>query len=456
MSRIRFEWDIESDRVDRSDSEQPQARLRRRRNFMRLILLVALLLAAAGIVALALRQRMIDVQHQIAQLLQDTVKAEVAALRIGDLSSWLQFQSNTDDEWRSSQRGLFQHYEALKAEGAIDLTGSIVAVHIDETRARILVQENIKGLPYLRLWFYQRADHGWQHVAPDFSFWGADRQFEGAGVRVNYREVDELFARQLGDVLVDWRMRGCALLNCGELPTLLVDVLPDAPDAAAWADEESFHLQLRSPFLESARADLPFDGAYRLQVSKLIAKRMASEHAGLQAASYPNDAFFLFGSAINWLSQWLVGARPSPGLIQSLAQNYGEQQVAQLLALLEADDDMSKLLHVIPVAIESAELDWRDFAAWRLNTEADLITARAENAWLELYDSSLESVRRAAYQRFSLNAPLQIQSVLDQVIGQEDGEAPQLLVTAITTGGPEPQSETVIFNLRDAVWKRAS
>lgn len=454
MSKIRFEWSIESQQIDRSDGKDPSLK-KRRRNALRFLILIVLLLATMGLGAIAVRQRLIDVQNHYAQLLQDTVKAEVAALRIGDLDAWLNFQSAGSEEWRSSQTALFREYEALKSAGAIELTGSIVAVKIDDTRARVLVQENINGTPYVRLWFYRRDQLGWRHIAPDIAFWGEERQYTGAGVRVNYRAVDETFAQQLIEVVTGWRTRSCSLMNCGALPILQVDIAPNAPDAAAWIDESNLHLRLRSPYVDLARADLPFDGAYRLQVSKLLADRLVMDMSGFRAI-YSHDAFFLQESALNWLSEWLVGVVADASLMHSLAQNYGEQAVAELLSVLKPTDDMSILQEALPVAIETAGLDWRDFIAWRLNTEAELIRARAENEWLRLYDTSDENVRLAAYQRFNDNVPPRAQRVIDQAIWTTNEDIIQLRATAEYESGSATAVEIVLFNLVNQVWKRAS
>ncbi len=456
MSRIRFEWNIESQKVDRSDGEDRQLKLRRRRNIFRLLLLIFLLLAAIGLAALAVRQRLIDVRNQYAQLLQDTVKAEVAALRIGDMNSWLKLQSDESDEWLGNQRALFRHYEALKTEGTIELTGSIVAVHIDDTRARVLVREDVNGNPYVRLWFYQRAEDGWLHVAPDYSFWGESQNYQAGGISVNFREADQQFARQLADVLEDWLRRSCNLLNCRGLSTMQVEVVPNAPGAVAWIDPDAMHLRLRSPYFNIARADLPFDGAYRLQVSKLLAERLVEEHSGYHSAIYPHDAYFLRETAINWLGGWLLELGRSEGLVQSLAIKYGSPQVAQLLTELGPKDDMSRLQQIIPDALELADLDWRDFIAWRLSIEAELIAARAENEWLRLYDTSEESARIAAYERFNRNAPTAYHSVIDQLIWTNEAAMPQLRASVQVGAGSDAEVEIVLFNLVNQVWKRAS
>ena len=215
MSRIRFEWNIESQHIDRSDGEDPLAKRRRRRNVLRFLSLLALLASMLAVGVLLVRQRLADIENQYAQLLQDTVKAEVAALRIGDMNSWLASQHPADESWIARQSAMFRVYSDLKSAGAIELTGDILAVRIDGERARVRVQENVNNLPYSRLWFYRRTDSGWRHTAPDLSFWGEEAQFNGERVRVNYRAVDRRFATDLGSALESWVRRACAVLDCG-------------------------------------------------------------------------------------------------------------------------------------------------------------------------------------------------------------------------------------------------
>ncbi|MCE2472398.1 MAG: hypothetical protein J4G18_10975 [Anaerolineae bacterium] len=95
--------------------------------------MLALLLAMIALGVFIVRQRLLDVENQFAQLLQDTVKAEVAALRIGDINSWLASQAANDESWIGQQRAMFQQYSNLKAAGAIELTGDILAVQCKRT-----------------------------------------------------------------------------------------------------------------------------------------------------------------------------------------------------------------------------------------------------------------------------------------------------------------------------------
>ncbi len=456
MSKIRFEWSIEAQAIDRSDGEDPLAKRNRRRNLLRLMLLLALLLALIAFGVFIFRQRLIDIEKQFAQFLQDTVKAEVAALRIGDSSSWIAFQAADDEGWISKQRASFQHYSELKAAGAIELTGDILAVHIEGERARVLVQENIHKQPFSRLWFYRRTESGWLHTAPDLDFWGETKHFEGAGVRVNYRAVDQRFASHLGLALEDWLRRACVILDCGDLPLLVAEVTPDADKALAWRDERRLRLEVSSPYLDLARADRPFDSGYRQATSHLLAERLINAHSNYQAAAYPHDALFLRQAAGDWLAAWLTHTVDSQTLLASLAGNYGAEAVAALLKSLRATDSMAILQQVIAAPLAQADLDWRDFIAWRLELESELIAARAEAEWLRLYDTSDESVRRAAYARFNRNTPPPAYKARDQFLWTSDAGSPQLRVEVELGDASRPQADIVLFNLVNGVWKRSS
>lgn len=456
MSRIGFEWEIETQQLTRVHGEDPLARRRRRRNLLRLLLLIGLLASLIGIGALGIRQRLLDARKAIAQMLQDTIKAEVAALRIGDMNAWLQLQDIADQTWIESQRTIFHHYQRLKSEGAVKLSGNIVAVALDDSRARALVQEDIRGLPYARLWFYRFEGGDWLHIAPDFAFWGDLASYTGPGLDIQYRSADQQFVEQLGAALVDWRVRGCDLLDCDSMPTLSVEVLPGAAAQAAWTEEAKPRLRLRSPYVELARADQPFDNAYRQAVSELLANRLIADYRGGIAAEYPQDAYFLLESAKTWLSRWLDGVETGAGLLPSLARNYGPESLADLLAKLKPSDGISILGEVLAVNIAEAELDWSDFIGWRLNAEASLIRARAENDWLNLYDTSDSAVRSVAYQRFLDNSPPEFIDLLDYAIITGEGRLPLLRATVQFASSSSDRLAAVDFRLVDSAWKRAS
>ena len=456
MSRIRFEWNVESQQVERFDSEDPQAKRRRRRNMLLLLALVCALLAAIALGLLFLRQRIHEVETQFAQLLQDTVKAEVAALRIGDLYAFLNAQDPDDADWINKQRAMFQRYSDLKSGEDIELTGSILAVEIDGERARVLVQEDINELPYVRLWFYRRSGDGWQHIAPEYSFWGEESEVESPSVLVNYRAADHQFARQISAALQDWINSGCVILDCGDLPRLIVDIVPEAADEVEWIDEAALRLRIRSPYVDIARADAPFDGRLQLLVSRLVAERLVNAHTGYAAAAHPHDAYFLRRAAIAWLSEVFTRLDSGAALMRSLAENYGADKIAQLLKRISATSDMSILETVVDEPLEGAALDWRDFIEWRLTLESELISARRQNEWLGLYDTSDESARLAAYDRYNRSTAAQDHRVIDQLVWSKPDGAPQLRATVQVAGDGGIGEEIILFNLVNGLWKRAS
>lgn len=269
MSRIRFEWEVEADTIDQPDGEDPQLKRNRRRNLRRLLLLIALLVATFILGGLALHLRLVQVQNEIAQQLTDTVKVEVAALRIGDRSAFLQIQSG-DEGWLAAQSTLFERYQTLKAANAIELSGDILSVTIEGERARALVREDVNGLPYARLSFYVRADRVWRHTAPDFTFWGERQRGEVGRVVVNYRDADTTFARQLNADLANWLDAQCAAVACGDGAKLEINIVPDMEEPLIWMDAGAGRLMVRSPHLDRVRADAPYESEHAASLYKLI------------------------------------------------------------------------------------------------------------------------------------------------------------------------------------------
>ena len=455
MSRIRFEWDLESHRIDRSDGEEPGAKRMRRRNALRLLVLVILLLAALSISVIFIRQRLIDVENYYAQLLQDTVKSEVAALRVGDRDTFLAIQDVGNEAWLQMQSAVFGGYADLKAAGKIELTGSILEVEIADDRARVVVQENISDAPYARLWFYRRSERGWRHVPPDYSFWGEQRQQQADGLSVVYRRVDERLASQLAQEVSDWLKRGCGLLDCGDLPALTVEIVTDSAEAVAWRNEGAMQLRLRSPYLDIARADLPFDGNLRIRVGQLLAERLVNAHTDFRPVLYPADSYYLRQSAIAWLTEYMTRLERDSGLVGSLALNYGADKIPLLLSALSSNGDLSIIQQVTSTNISQANLDWREFIEWRLLVESELLAAGAQDQWLMLYDTADEAVRLLAYERYRRREPVGRYRVLDQLIWTRDDGSPQLRVTALAADGRDDE-EIIIFNLVNGVWKRAN
>ena len=86
---IKFDWEVEAEREHiPSAGEDPQAKRRRRRGQLRLlIIMLAVALLIGGVfAAIAVRLRYVD--WQVENQLRDTIAAEVGALRLGDRAAF--------------------------------------------------------------------------------------------------------------------------------------------------------------------------------------------------------------------------------------------------------------------------------------------------------------------------------------------------------------------------------
>lgn len=456
MSRIRLEWNIESQKIDRANGEDPQAQRARRRTFLRFLLLLVILLALIGAAGFLVRGRLQDVEKQMEQLLRDTVNAEVAALRIGDVYTFLNLQQDGDHAWRQMQQTTFQRYSELKSTENLILTGTVLDLDIDGQRARATVEEYINGVAYAQVWFYSRQDDGWYHAPPDYGFWGEARSIKADGAVVEYHAADQRFAEAIGASIGGWWRQGCDLLACDSRPELTVSIVTDSANLLTWTDDARLRLQVLSPYVGRAQAHSPFTREMQQIVADAIAERLLDLQSGNVIVAHPHDAVYLRGALVRYLTDQFLGVYSGTTLMHSLAEQYGADALATLVRLFGSDSSMSILRQVIPVAIDEARLDWADFVIWRMNTEAELLARRDESAWLNMYDTTNESVQALLYDRFHANRRYQALEVVDQLIWHPTAGHPQLRVTIRVQSDNGVEERIVLFNLVNDVWKRAS
>lgn len=456
MGRIRLEWDIETSQIEKSDSEDPKLKWARRRNLLRLLLLIGIIIGLALGGILFVQQRLLEVEGQLDQLLRDTVKAEVAAMRIGDFDTFMNLQRSATDEWINAQQNAFRHYETLKVSSDVILTGNVLDSKIEGQRGRAIVEEIIDGVPYAHVWFYWRYADGWRHVPPDLTFWGEEQEIENDKVLVRFRDVDGKFAQQVEETIAGWIDRGCQYLICNSIPQMTVDIITDSPAPAIWINEVSWELLIQSPYVSGARSDLPFNVELQIQVAALLAERMVDAQTNNMMMVYPHDVYQLRQSVISYLVEQFVQVETNSFLMESLVQNYGDDSVGQLVSLFTPTSDMSIIQQVIPAPIGQANLDWRDFITWRLVTEDELIARRSEGEWLNLYDTSEQSVQQAAYDRYNTNVPVDQPVAIEQQVQTSGGGQPQLRMTVRIGSSNTFRDEIVLFNLVNNIWKRAS
>lgn len=456
MGRIRLEWDIESQQIDKSDSEDPKLKWARRRGLFRLLLLICILVGLVIAVLLFAQNRLEDVERQLDQLLLDTVEAEVAAIRIGDFDTFMNLQRSATDDWLNLQQITFQNYEYLKSNADLQLTGRVTDTEIIEQRGRALVEEIVNGVPYTHVWFYWRYADGWRHVPPDYTFWGEEQSIESERLTINYRDVDTLYAQQVSDSLNNWIETACSALQCGGFPQITVDIRTNSPVAIGWESYTSWTLLMQSPYIAGARSDLPFDTPLQIQTATLLAERLFAHKSNNLEPVYPHDVYQLRQSAISWMVGQFVQLDTNSYLMDSIVDQYGAERIGQLVSLLGPTSEMNVIQQVVQPPIAQANLDWRDFITWRLATESELISSRQEAEWLNLYDTSDEAVRVVAYERFNAGTIPQQQVAIAQQFQTSFSGLPQLRVTVRVGSGDTFRDEIILFNLVDNIWKRAS
>jgi hypothetical protein len=453
---IRLDWEIEAEQshIQRAGEDAQTAR-RRRVARLRVLLFILVLIAISGGLVFFVFYRLQAVDAEIAQALRDTVDAEVTALRLGDYTAFSAAQRSASDAWMHTQQALFDDYQTLKLQSNVQLTGQILDLTIDQTRARVKVQEIIDGVPYSRVWFYWRYDDGWRHVPPDYTFWGDVKTYAAQGVTVRYQSVDDMLASTLGDKVSSWLQSACAALTCGDLPALSVEIVPDESLQTTWSPNNAWVLQVPSPYITRARSDMPFDLDMQFAVANLLAERLVAQASNNMQPVYPTDAYYLRQAIVSWLVGKFVQVNTNAFIISSLATNYGDAMVGRLLAALQPNSSVALLGQVIGVAsLDQANFDWRDYLTWRVVTEDNLIRQRDDVNFLALYDTRDDTARNLASQRFS-DVPLEVTKVIVSAQLEAGADGLPILRAVMQVGEKDNVTEQeVIFRLADGVWKR--
>jgi hypothetical protein len=415
---LNFDWEIESDheRVAKiSDDETRRVDWRKRLRYALFTLLIAA--AAAGVfVAVQVRLRYVD--WEIEQALRDTIDAEITALQLGDRTAFLAIQRSATDEWIQQQGQTFDRYQALKQTQDVNLTGEVLDLAVDGTRARALVQEIIDGVPYGRMQSYWRYEDGWRHVPTDYTFWGDPLTITGERVSVSASGMDSAAASAVAQDVDAWQRVVCDSLGCAA--PLTIEIVADPTFVARWKADDLTVLQLTSPYTLDARLDLLFSHAIKAQAALLIADRVIE---GVQPFQ-PNagsDAAFLRQSVRAWLVSQFSGVDTGTALLTSLAKNYGIAAVGQLISAVPADGTLAVLTAITQVeSLHQATLDWRDYLLWQLG---------------------------------GVNAAGEPITILSVTLAADSSGQPALLATTQTQGGTR---DDIYFTMVDGIWRRAA
>ena len=451
---IRLDWEIENEPVAQGAGENAefgrQRRVRRRRT---LLAMVAVGLLVAGIVG-GIMARLRYVDSEIERQLRDTVAAEMAALRIGDIAGYLTIQRSESDAWMLGQTDLYWQYQELKRQYPVDLTGTILDLEIDETRGRVLVEEVINAQRFQQMWFYWRYEDGWRHVPRDVTFWGEPEMAAGTGFSVEYGAADTRLVEALLPGLERLWGEGCIWLGCTSgLPELIVRVIPDPFVGVSWSPDETNTLWVASPLVSRAPVDEPLPAETRREVGVLLAERIL-QHARAGITAVPGtDAAFVEGA----LEDWLVGRYLGDGgvlgssFVESLVQAYGDRIPSLLVAGFGAEAAISDLALIFATPLDALQVDWREFFQWRLALEPYWLAQGNWQAVLALYDDLAQNeAQRLVNTPGAASQP--VLTVMRVVTGAGSDGAPRAWAVVQYPDGSEGP---IAFRMVEGVWRRS-
>ncbi len=477
---IQLDWQIEAERQQRQATEDPSARSRRRKQARRLLVAVLVLAAVVCVVVGGILWRLRDVENQLRQDLLDTVDAELRALRIGDADNYMAIRRSGSEYWLDLQRQTFDDYQDMKNNGRLELTERVLDVEmdLDESRARVLVEEKVDGVPHAVAWFYWRytdeEQSGWRRVPPDIDFWGEATHLVRGEVRVEYYELDQDFAETLVGVVGEWWTQSCIWLGCqNPLPQLTIEIIPASPAIPTWDQYDDWKLVVTSPlYVGRLRLDGVLPGELEPILAEMVAQRAVSYRIspGFGFMSLPQaDAAWL----VEEYQAWLVGrftGQPRSVFFESLVAWYGEAMPGMMVALVGPDAQIGPVLEAVTgVVLPSMNLEqlnsmgWERFFEWRLNLERRLLRGEIvpQDQMLAyhygLYDESdgfalaAADTYRAGYDGNSNT--VSVQTVIFRI---DEGGRLVSAVTAVVGMGEAAQVQAASFRWNGITWKRVS
>jgi len=452
---IKLDWQIEAERIQERATESPEARAQRIKQRRRLILFTMLLIFFIGVSALLILLRLEDVDNQLRQSLIDTLQAELAALRIGNYGDYMLLQRSAGDNWYIVQGERFQHYQQLKIERNLILSGNVFDATVDGLRGRVVFEEVLNGVPHRAVWFYWRYADGWRHVPSDYTFWGESRTLRDGAVTVHYRQLDEDSARALLERAARWWREGCRMLGNSACPALELELVPNPVLQVAWDSAQPDRLFVPSPLARDDRLSLidPLPHVIEDAVAAALAARQVDLVSGGVRPRRSVDAAWLHQTLIEWLAATYTGRVDMLRLafMQSLRDAYGDSALAAVARTLSADADISLVARALGQPLELLNLDWRPFFQWRLEVERQLIVQNDLESLQALWDVSDASTRTLFQQRLSAFGQPNAQVLAAAITAAADG-VPRAIVQVLRAD----QTETLIFRLRDGTWKRSA
>jgi hypothetical protein len=445
---VKLDWEIEADRASERAGVDPLRQQERRRE--RIILMVLTLLILGGVFSIGalLFWRIRSVDQALEQGLTSAARAEVLALKIGDLPGFLGLMRGGSADWTPAQSARFGRYQVLKEGGKIQFTDNILTTEVDGQRGRVTVEEILDGQRQMAVWYYWRYPDGWRHVPSDLTFWGEADTIKGKQTTIEFKAMDRPYAEALATRIERWWTQQCPVLGCTNVPPLTLRIVADTDQRPTWDTEntaDGLVLKIGSPLAVGDRAPLDLPPLWEQAIAAKLAERLF-DHATGNLQTNPNtDAAWLRDSVIDWLTAAMLGRGDLTQIafIDSIQKKYGVASVASIVQTLSVNSDISIVGRALKQPLEALDLDWRTFFQWRLALEKEFVKVGNQKELLELWDSTPEalSALRVRFTQTTLPLP-QVETV-------------QLNGTTATIGAKtNGQPAQMQFRVVNGTWKR--
>lgn len=453
MGGIKLDWDVESERNQhrQQHTEDNKAAKKRHRNRFKILFMILFVFIFLGACGYLLIQRSSNVDAQLEARLRETVDAELASLRIGDLPTYQVLQRSASEVWVQSRLDEYFYYQELKQTDRIQQIGEVVELTISGKRGRVLIKQIIENKDIQTLWFYWHYDDGWYHVPADYDFWGKENTLKSDHLTLNFKDVDQTFASAIVETLDPWLTLLCLIRTCDPSFELIIDVIPTDMNQVGWLDPDSWHLAVPSPLTDHLIVDQPFTFETRLQMANLLSERLVNSYPALSLAPAGTDRKFLSNSLKQWLlSKWLA-APVEQNLFTGLTNQYGDTIISSLLTQIQADDTIQIIEEISATPLPALTIDWIDYLNHLLSQENQAILARDETLWLTYIELFSDDTHAQSYARYADGLDLQNLQVINYY--QESNDSGDWIIANLATPAGDYQIEA-LWHYQNGSWKR--
>ncbi len=453
MSKSGLEWQVGGESGEwETIAEIGPKKPRRRAPRWVWITLAGVILVAAGVGYLVLRQRVEELNKQITFQIQAVMELETQAWNRGDASTYLAQQDDSDLKWYAEQAQIIQFQIEAGNTFALNVPHSaeVQNVNVQGDIAWVETHEETSNGPVRRMRFYRKTGRGWLHTAPDPAFWGQAVEYHyGDQLILRFHKRDQPYVEPAIDTLGKAFYDICDTVGCAAGFRYEINVV----DRYNFGEGGLNTTKILSPWISG----IPLEGewsetlvstalhalAFNVSQAQLVASRVNSD-TSLHLAITAEYAV--------WMSTRDLAQSP---LLGRVIARYGERVLPQVFKHLKSSPTQSDFLSrwlalPPPAAAEQAALYFETL----LNIEQEAAVARQLYTFQLLQDDQdgvWMSYQNERFNQIGLErdgitlTPVQVRQIQIQ-----DNTA-----VASINSNPLLHSRTVaVFRLRDDGWKR--